>query len=101
MQIQNYNNLSFKGLKCYPNYEEVQYVIATKMSGNGFYKTMDLIDSLAQKKAHAIFYLAGDLQNPKIYSEIGGKTFKENFFNSPYRVAKKTVKLANKLDQNA
>ena len=101
MQIQSYNNLSFKGVQFHPDYGEVQYTIATKMNAEGFDKTMEIIGKLINKKANTDIYLAGDLENPKIYAEIGGKTFKENFFNSPLRVVKKALKLADKFDKQA
>lgn len=102
MQIQNYNNLNFKGLQCHPNYDEVQYIIATKMGGHAFDKTMKIIDTLANKAAHTDIYIGGELtKSPKIYVEIAGKTFKENFFYGPYSVVKKALKLANKIDKQA
>lgn len=99
MQVQRTNSYNFKGLQCHPNYGEIQYIIATKMSGYGFEKTMAIIDKLATKKAHTDIYLGGDLEKPKIYADIAGKTIKENFFFGPYTVVKKVLKIADKLDK--
>lgn len=100
MQIQSYNNINFKGLQCHPSYADVQYIIATKMGGYGFDKTMKVIDELAKRKTPTEIYVAGDvLDKPKIYAEVAGKTFKENFFYGPHSIVKKVLKYVNKLEK--
>lgn len=99
MQIQRTNGYSFKGLQCHPNYDYIQYIIATKLGAYSFDKTMKCVDALALNKTPADIYLGGNMEAPKIYVDIAGKTLKENFFRGPYSIVKKALKISNKLDK--
>ena len=108
MQIQCINGQSFGALQCHPNYSEVEYILATKLSWGNFNKDRinfilneadKYLDKLAKNKTHADIYIGGDLtKNPKICAEIGGKLIKENFFNGPISILKKALKISNKLE---
>ncbi len=95
MQVQSVNSQSFKGLQCHPNYSHIEYILATKLGWNGFRKADKLLEKLAANKAHTDVYLGGDVEKPKIYAEVAGKTFKENLFFGPLTVLKKALKKSN------
>ncbi len=100
MQVQSVNSQNFMGLKCYPNYSEVQYVLAKKLNGSGFDKAVKYLSKLAKNRAHTDVYVAGGyLQAPKIYAEVGDKLYKENFFNNSIRVLKRALKKSNRFDE--
>lgn len=98
MQVQSVSNQSFRGLQCHPNYGHVEYVLATKLGWDGFLKADKYLAKLAKNKTSAEVYVGCDPSKPKIFAEVGGKTFKENFFFGPVSVLKKALKLSNKLD---
>lgn len=98
MQVQSVNGQSFKGLQCHPNFNTIEYVIATKTGQGSFFKASELMDKLSEKKAYTELYLGGELtKNPKIYAEVGGKIIKESFLFGPVSVLRKALKIANKL----
>ena len=99
MQIQCVSNQSFKGLQCHPNYQKIEYVLATKLGYNGCIKADKYLEKLASNKAHTDIYLGGDMSKPKIYAEVAGKTIKENFFFGPLTVLKKALKKSNEESQ--
>ena len=99
MQIQSINSQSFSGLHCYPNYGQIEYVLATKLNCNGFIKADKLLEKLSKNKANADVFLGGNVENPRIYAEVAGKTFKENFFFGPLTVLKRALKKSNEDSQ--
>lgn len=99
MQIQHVSNQNFKGLQCHPNYREIEYVLATKLGYGGFTKADKYLEKLALNKAHTDVYLGGDISKPKIYADVAGKTYKENFFFGPLSVLKKALKKSNEESQ--
>ena len=94
MQIQKISNQNFgMALNCYPSLSKIQCDIATK---HGFDKTLkcdDILEKLSDNKALTCLYLEQTDNNKiKLKAVVGNKIFKENFFNSPYRVLKKALK---------
>lgn len=99
MQVQSVNNQSFGGLQCHPNYQKIEYVLATKLGYRGCVKADKLLEKLAANQVHTDVYLGGNMKKPKIYAEVAGKTFKENFFFGPLTVLKRALKKSNEENQ--
>lgn len=95
MQIQSVQGQNFSGLQYHPSYREVEYILATKLGWSGFCKADKYLEKLAANKAHTDVYVSGDIENPKIYAEVAGKTFKENFFLGPLTILKRALKKSN------
>ena len=99
MQVQSVSGQNFRGLQYYPNYGEVLYLIAANTGGCSFDKATNIMRSLAKNKTTTALCVGGDLQNPRLFAEVGGKLFKENIIRGPVSVLKKALKLSNKLDK--
>ena len=97
MQVQSVNSQSFQGLQCHPNYNQVEYVLATKLGWNGFNKADKCLERLSKNSVHADVYVGGTEKHPKICAEVAGKVFKEGFFFGPITVLKKALKISDKL----
>ena len=50
MQVQSVNSQSFQGLQCHPNYNQVEYVLATKLGWKGFNKADKCLEKLSKNR---------------------------------------------------
>ena len=97
MQVKKVSNQNFgMALKCYPSLSQIKVNIALK---HGFKKTIksdEILKQLSQNKAITELYLENDGNKNKLVAMVGDRIFKEDWFNSPYRVLKKALKISKK-----
>lgn len=100
MHIEKVSTQNFgMALKCYPSLSKIQYDIALKHNAEKTIKADDILLQLQNNKALTNLYLKQGENCPKLVAVVGDKVFKENFFNSPYRILKKALKESNKQSQ--
>lgn len=102
MQVQQLSNQNFgMALKCYPSLSQIKVNIALKHGYKKTIKSDEILKQLSQNRALTNLYLENDGKKNKLVAEVGNRVFKENWFNSPYRVLKKALKTSkeeSKLD---
>ena len=98
MHVQKISSPNFgMALKCDPKLSQIQFNIALKHGARKAIKADEILLQLEQNKALTNLYLEGNWTKAKLIAVVGDKIFKENFFNSPYRVLKKALKESNKV----
>ncbi len=99
MQVQSVSNQSFGALKCEPNFSEIVMHIAKKCSADGAIQGDKYLKELKNNRAVTDLYLAGNMQKPRLYAEVGGRLFKENWFVGPLTVLKRALKVSKEQSQ--
>ena len=100
MQVQSVSNQSFGALKCEPNFSEIIMHIAKKCSADGAIQGDKYLKELKNNRAVTDLYLAGNMQKPRLYAEVGGRLFKENWFVGPLTVLKRALNESKKTKFN-
>ena len=99
MQVQSISNQSFGALKCEPNFNEIIMHIAKKSSMDGAIQGDKYLKELKNNKAVTNLYLAGNIEKPRLYAEVGGRLFKENWFVGPLTVLKRALRISKEESQ--
>jgi hypothetical protein len=92
MQVQRVNNQNFgMAVKYNPSEFVVKNHILANQSKSKALKSENIISQLLENRATTNLNLVKDGNKTRLQASVGGKVVKENFFNSPYRVLKKTL----------
>ena len=95
MQVQKVSNQNFgMALKCYPSLSQIQVNIALKHGYKKTIKSDEILKQLSQNRALTELYLENNGKKNKLVAVVGNRVFKENWFNSPYRVLKKALNVS-------
>lgn len=98
MNIHKADNTTFGMSMIYkPSESLFKNYMFEKLNNNQYMRVEDMICSQNKNPIDIYISVINKNGSKKLKAEIGSKTFKENIFQSGYKVIKKSVKYANKL----